>query len=214
MGPLTDDLANQMSNNFDSGNDNDNFGDGNSGNFGDKNFGGNEPQSQTTPPHTSQERAPQLLDNERVSTTASDTEARFRSGDLNVPRKTTWSQLNPHLPVQRAKQRRQPSDAEKATTMARREAQRKTRAAFEDDLETMLQKHVEEAQVLADKHGKSHDYIKKIINSTSNFRTHRAPSLHNAIIHHKTQKINGGRHNLSLMFGSTQIQQSVPLANG
>ena len=116
-----------------------------------------------------------------------------RHGSCDRNRMTTWSSSNPHLPLNHTKSRRQLADAEKESMKVQKTISQAKRNDVEEDLNEMLAKHARDIEELAKKHGRKQDYINKIITNRTCYKNPRKVSLHNAIVHHKNQEVNGGK---------------------
>src|ERR1700690_3933187 len=90
------------------------------------------------------------------------------------------------------------SDAEKATYNEKRQVQRDNKLALTTDIDAWAAEHGKKIQELAEKYGKSLNYIQDIIDHTSCLKKSRAPNLQNALAHHKAAEVNEGALCLSL----------------
>lgn len=95
--------------------------------------------------------------------------------------------ITPRLPGARATGARKVTNDEKC----------KQRKDNNEALEKHLAKYTEAQQKFikeaSAKYGQSTDYISNLLHNHSNFKTSRAVSWHNAMIHHKSVEINQGK---------------------
>jgi hypothetical protein len=92
----------------------------------------------------------------------------------------------------RLRQRKTLTNAEKLSANARRLLNKNNADALQVELDAHFLHREEEVARLSEKFSKSSDYIQRILNTETSYKKSRAPSLHNALIHQKTQEVNGG----------------------
>lgn len=132
---------------------------------------------------------------DRLSGTNIGAETRCGSSGDHHNRRTTWSSRNQHLPLNynRSNLNRPTPDAEKGTMKARQADLKAKRSELETDINEILEKHAKDIDDLAKKHSRTSEYINKIVTNRTCYKNPRKVSLHNAIIHHKNEEINGGK---------------------
>jgi hypothetical protein len=77
--------------------------------------------------------------------------------------------------------------------------QASTRAKAEElatDLDIILTRHSAELEIFAKDHDTKLDYIKKLISQSSRYKTKRAVTIQNAMLHIKSMEVNAGTHTL------------------
>lgn len=111
---------------------------------------------------------------------------------------STWSQRNPDKStIPSRPPRPKATDAEKATRALRAQAARIKREELAAELELFEDEQEAKLKELAEKHGRSLDYVTQLLRTSSHYKQKRAPSLHNAILYDKTLKLNAGTFFLS-----------------
>jgi hypothetical protein len=84
------------------------------------------------------------------------------------------------------------TNVEKLSADARRLLNKENADALQVELDGIFLHRKEEIARLSQKFNKTSDYIQRLLNIGTNYRKSRAPTLQNALIHHKSQEVNGG----------------------
>ena len=107
---------------------------------------------------------------------------------------TTWASRNPFKDVQptRTRTKKTLTGAEKVTRDARRKVLQANNQALQDDVTLFQEERDTKIQDLATKHSKTVDGVHLLLTNATHYKQSRAPSLQNALIHHKTEEVNAG----------------------
>jgi hypothetical protein len=89
---------------------------------------------------------------------------------------------------------------------------KKNADALQAELDVHFLYRKQEIDWISEKFSKTPDYIQQLFNAGTNYRKSRAPSLQNALIHHKCEEVNGGM--LALLFWLHDISMSPFLDGG
>lgn len=84
------------------------------------------------------------------------------------------------------------TNAEKLSADARRLLNKKNADALQVELDALFLHRKEEVARLSQTFSKSPDFIQRLLNMETNYQKSRAPSLQNALIHYKSEEVNGG----------------------
>jgi hypothetical protein len=106
---------------------------------------------------------------------------------------TTWASRNPLKDVQLPRVRAPVvvhTDAEKATYDARRQLNKANTQALQAAIDVFCAERNAKIEELAKEFGKKAGYIRGLITNATHYKTTRAPSLKNALIHHKSVEVN------------------------
>ncbi|RDB20088.1 hypothetical protein Hypma_012876 [Hypsizygus marmoreus] len=120
------------------------------------------------------------------------------SSSLSVPELATsnWASRNPSLNIQPARVRlaKNNDDASRRTHLSHKVKNNKANvASVEKEIDAYLMEQQRFIEEIADKYTVDAKIIKKKLINGSTYKTTRAPSLQNAIIHDKTVEMNEGR---------------------
>jgi hypothetical protein len=114
-----------------------------------------------------------------------------RTKIMSVP--TSWAQRNPDLPIQPVHRTRATlTDAQKATRKISKALNHQKNADLAADLTQYTTECEEQVAKLAEKHSCKPERITRLLNTSSTFKKHRRPNLHNAILHQKAVDENQG----------------------
>jgi len=115
----------------------------------------------------------------------------------NIQSSTTWAIRNPTKDVQptNSRARKVLTTAEKVTRDARRKVLQSNSEAFRDDVLLFQQDREAKIQDLAKKHCKTAKGVRTVLTSATHYKQPRAPTLQNALVHHKTEEVNSGMLN-------------------
>jgi hypothetical protein len=105
---------------------------------------------------------------------------------------TTWASRNPLKDVQPSRQRIRPhhTDAERMARDKKRQLNRTNAAALKEDIDTFFAERDERIAELAKKHSRKPSYIRLLLTNATHYTNPRAPTLKNALVHHKTKEVN------------------------
>jgi hypothetical protein len=104
----------------------------------------------------------------------------------------TWGQLNPTLGVQKQRPRAKLTDAAKATKKINAEHNRAQQKLLSAAIDHLVEQQKTQIEDIARVHSQKVCNIEKLINSRTNYRHSRAPTLSNALTHKKGVKLNEG----------------------
>ena len=107
---------------------------------------------------------------------------------------TTWATRNPSKDVQptRIREKKVLTAAEKVTRDAHRKVPQSNNDAFYNDVAVFQEDRNAKIKDLAEKHCKTVDYVRLVLTNGTHYKHCRAPSLQNALVHHKSEQLNAG----------------------
>ena len=85
------------------------------------------------------------------------------------------------------------SDAQKASLLLRRKVTQEDHKRLIEDFDTLLQRHTQEQEELAEKHGVKPEYLEKLKGTSKHYKSKREVNIENAKIHMKSIEVNAGR---------------------
>jgi hypothetical protein len=117
------------------------------------------------------------------------------SGDIEDNGTTTWASRNPLKDVQpsRVRSRVIRTDAEKATYEARRQLNKTNAQALQAAIDVFCAERNTKIEQLAKEYGKKAAYIRNLVTNATHYKNTRAPSLKNALVHHKSVEVNSSK---------------------
>jgi hypothetical protein len=105
---------------------------------------------------------------------------------------STWSERNPHKPMQPVRSRAKRTDAQKNSLKIAAARNKKARTALTVDILALTATCKTQIEELAAKHSVSVQHIEKLTNSSTHYKKLRAPNLANALAHMKASEVNEG----------------------
>jgi hypothetical protein len=107
---------------------------------------------------------------------------------------TTWAARNPLKDVQSSRRRAKIhlTDAEKSARDLKCQLKRTHAVELQQDINAFNTERDNRILELARKHSKKPSYIRTLITSATHYKKKRAPSLRNALVHHKSLEVNEG----------------------
>lgn len=84
------------------------------------------------------------------------------------------------------------SDAQKASLNLRRKTNQEDHKLLIEDFDTLLHRHSEELEELAEKHSVKPEYLEKLKGTSKHYKAKREVNMENAKIHMKAIEVNAG----------------------
>ena len=108
----------------------------------------------------------------------------------------TWAERNPGKPVipSRVRPGRQLTHAERVTAALVKQQKNKKKQEMHEESEAFHDFKETCVKEIANKYSRRPEYIRILLNSSSFFKSSRAPNIRNAIVHHVSKEINKGNH--------------------
>jgi hypothetical protein len=121
---------------------------------------------------------------------------------------STWASRNPLKDVQpsRVRIKIKITDAEKATRNIKRQLNKSNALALRADVDMFCVDRDTRILEMSKKYSKKPSYIRALLTQVSHYKKSRAPSLRNALVHHKTLEINE-----SMLFNLFLYSESLSL---
>jgi hypothetical protein len=88
------------------------------------------------------------------------------------------------------------TDAEQMAHNKKRQLKEANAAALQMDIDAFSVERDERIEALAKKHSRKPSYIRRLLTNETHYSKSRAPTLWNALIHHKTKEVNECKFNL------------------
>jgi hypothetical protein len=119
------------------------------------------------------------------------------SNPTAVERDLTFASRNPFKEINPSRSRSQGklTDAQKVSAEAKRAINKENANALQVELHNFIELRDAEITRLGKQFNKSEAKIKQILNSETNFKNIRAPSLRNALVFAKGVEVNEGKYN-------------------
>lgn len=108
--------------------------------------------------------------------------------------RTSWAKRNPKKPIIPSRSSKSATDAEKATRLLRARNNQIKKEALAADLELFEDEYASKLKNVAEKHGRTIEYVTQLLRTSSHYKQQRAISLHNAIIYDKGLELNAGMY--------------------
>jgi hypothetical protein len=107
---------------------------------------------------------------------------------------TTWATRNPSKDAQPARIRSKGTltSAEKITRDACRKVLHLNNEEFQEDIALFKKAQDSKIQDLAKKHSKTVSSVHLLLTNATHYKKSRAPTLHNALVHYKSEEVNAG----------------------
>ncbi|KAF6743087.1 hypothetical protein DFP72DRAFT_859557 [Ephemerocybe angulata] len=108
---------------------------------------------------------------------------------------STWAERNPMKPIIPPKKNKtiKLTDAGKITAHARTQQTRENKERLTADIRKFKEEQARALQEIAERHGRTLEYVQGRATAATGFKQTRAPNLHNAKLHFMAKEINEGR---------------------